>query len=390
MLQSCTLIALLLSVSSQTDPPVQTTVKSSSSDCASDDFTLAPGLGICYAYFQSSLTFANAENWCKDRGGKLVEISKKEENDVIGSLIKGQSGSGTISSSWIGLTDQDTNDINLEGRFYWLGTQHFLDSLSYTSWAPEEPEKSNSLSKDCVVFTAAGWAVHYSGCESAKLPFVCQSEACSGSACTDTVVGGKNGSNAGVIAGIIVVLVVIAIIIVLLWYIYKFHNDVWQKYICCCCLPSKVGMDKLEQENQRLRHELSLRRTASQARQTSFSSNQFPAISPGFLPPDAAPAIPDGQGGMLPSIKPQGSSRVSHPHSPDASPPTIPALVRQTSGSGRSSVNGMVTVPGMPRPVHRPMSVSGPSKGPLPPFMASTAKVNAKTIKEEEDGEGSN
>ncbi len=48
------------------------------------------------------------------------------------------------------------------------------------------------------------------------------------------------------------------VLVVVLVFMWKFHNDAFNRY-CCCCVRrgSKVAVHSLQQENQRLRHELS-------------------------------------------------------------------------------------------------------------------------------------
>lgn len=57
---------------------------------------------------------------------------------------------------------------------------------------------------------------------------------------------------------VIVILVTAAIAIILLYLMYKKCNGVFMKYFCCCgCAANQDEVLSLQQENQRLRHELS-------------------------------------------------------------------------------------------------------------------------------------
>ena len=57
---------------------------------------------------------------------------------------------------------------------------------------------------------------------------------------------------------VIVILVTITVAIVVLYVMYKKCNGVFMKYIGCCgCTTNQDEVLSLQQENQRLRHELS-------------------------------------------------------------------------------------------------------------------------------------
>ena len=51
-----------------------------------------------------------------------------------------------------------------------------------------------------------------------------------------------------------------AVVVITLVCLWKFKNDIFYHYVCCCCGgggANPSGMHSLQQENQRLRHELS-------------------------------------------------------------------------------------------------------------------------------------
>ena len=62
-----------------------------------------------------------------------------------------------------------------------------------------------------------------------------------------------------VIAIVVIVILLVAVgAVVVLYLIYKKYNGVFMKYICCCCRTTNQDeVLSLQQENQRLRHELS-------------------------------------------------------------------------------------------------------------------------------------
>ena len=295
------------------------------------------GTTDCYAHPVRKFTYFESVKECTGEGGSLVVINDQAENNFIKQFIDQGNGNGTSGEFWIGLTDLD-----VEGSFKWEDNE-LLQTL-YQRWAEGEPD--NTAARDCVVFSLDGWRMPASGCAANSYTYVCEQAACETKDdmhCVGEEPTRKASDNtAAIVCGVLIPIILIAIICVLLWYIWKYKNDVWSKYICYLChLRSKDSVAALEKENQRLRHELSLRRTVSDiskdfGRNNSLTGGRFlPAHSP-----EPMPAIPDGHGGMLPSIK-------ARRELPTGSPPP-PALRRQTS-SRLANNRAAIPAPSEPR-----------------------------------------
>ena len=57
---------------------------------------------------------------------------------------------------------------------------------------------------------------------------------------------------------VLAIVILIALVLFLVW-LWKYRNDAFYRYVCCCLQgkSAKSQMHSLQQENQRLRHELS-------------------------------------------------------------------------------------------------------------------------------------
>ena len=65
---------------------------------------------------------------------------------------------------------------------------------------------------------------------------------------------------------VVVIIIVVAVLLFLVW-LWKFRNDAFYHYVCCCVYGgTKSQINSLQQENQRLRHELSQQKLSSSAR----------------------------------------------------------------------------------------------------------------------------
>lgn len=63
------------------------------------------------------------------------------------------------------------------------------------------------------------------------------------------------------------------VVVVLLLVMWKFYNDAFYAYVLCCVgRGSRTAMHSLQQENQRLRHELSQHKLSFSGR---YSQGQF-------------------------------------------------------------------------------------------------------------------
>lgn len=132
---------------------------------------------------------------------------------------------------------------------------------------------------------------------------------------------------------VIVILVVVAAAIVTLYLMYKKCNGVFMKYICCCgCTTNQDEVLSLQQENQRLRHELSqhkLQLSASPSHSELIRGKQghtqlinAHCACVGWSKPELLAGIPDGKGGYLPAIK-QSPMGATLPNGMNNEPPPL-------------------------------------------------------------------
>ncbi|CAG5124220.1 unnamed protein product [Candidula unifasciata] len=91
----------------------------------------------CYAYGESMVTFAAAEEMCKFYSAHLAEIDSATENNFLKSIARNKS-SGAV---WIGGTD-----VFNEGTWLWLSTGHRI--FNFLDWAPGQPD--DSAGEDCL------------------------------------------------------------------------------------------------------------------------------------------------------------------------------------------------------------------------------------------------
>ena len=85
--------------------------------------------GHHYTLYNISLTWKNAEIYCKEKGGHLVTITSAEEDEFISNLIIDKHADG-IYHYWLGGTDEGT-----EKNWRWVTGE----AWSYTNWDYEQP-----------------------------------------------------------------------------------------------------------------------------------------------------------------------------------------------------------------------------------------------------------
>jgi len=116
------------------DWPSETTCDS---DCP-EPYTKSYGGQNCYLLANQQMNFYEAEEFCRNEGGKLAEPKSDTETSEIDYLIKQTNG----LSFWIGLSDYCGD----EGVFTWKSDGSIL---TYTNWKENEP--NNYLdNEDCV------------------------------------------------------------------------------------------------------------------------------------------------------------------------------------------------------------------------------------------------
>lgn len=373
------LLLLLRGASAQPDPTII---------CGGQDYLMRPDSQYCYLYYASPMDWIAANKTCNRTGGLLTSITSQEENQYIFDRYFTESGEIEF---WIGLSD-----LEQEGVFKWVGNDSA--ELPYTSWITDYTE-DNSPSHDCVKFTAPGWQVENPGfCGSTEHPFVCKMQTCEsqdGTRCISepTDEGGGLGVAAivGILLGIIIFVVILGVVIglVLLW---KFKNDAFYTYVFCCAKGGSRGTatHSLQQENQRLRHELSQHKLSSSGR---YSQGQLglgdPLNASLSISRPSYPTIHEDRQLSLsqsrPSFQPPSSRIAPLPSAPPRFGLGGPVGVKQFPPLG-----GITTIGGVANSRFRSTSLPVPS---LPPLLESPNKSNGNkglaiaTVKEEDEEE---
>ncbi|XP_058608641.1 asialoglycoprotein receptor 2-like [Onychostoma macrolepis] len=98
--------------------------------------------GKCYYFSAVKLNWTQSRDHCVTRGGHLVIINSKAEQDFVTSKVKG--------THWIGLNDLDT-----EGHWFWVNNQPLNNSLEF--WMkrekgnnePDNWTKDHPAGEDC-------------------------------------------------------------------------------------------------------------------------------------------------------------------------------------------------------------------------------------------------
>ncbi|XP_071125999.1 C-type lectin domain family 10 member A-like [Mytilus edulis] len=101
----------------------------------------------CYYFSQNKLSWHAAKDDCRRKGGHLVKVEGKAENDWLLTAWKELD----LYYPWIG-----ANDIQKKGSWNWESDQ---SSLSYSFWGPNEPNDEQGI-EDCVHFwylNTGGW-----------------------------------------------------------------------------------------------------------------------------------------------------------------------------------------------------------------------------------------
>lgn len=94
-----------------------------------DDMAYDPNTGHSYEFVNSSVDYSTAKQVAKNKGGYLICISSKEENNIVVHYLEELNHGDT--RMWIGL-ERDQNDIS---KFKWIDGSE----LTYTNWEKGEP-----------------------------------------------------------------------------------------------------------------------------------------------------------------------------------------------------------------------------------------------------------
>lgn len=91
--------------------------------------------GSCYIVTPTILNHEQAKESCEEKNASLVDISSREENSFVASLVPGS------VPVWIGYSDK-----KLQGTFVWDKTGK---QGTYTNWRSNQPDNWNG-NEDCV------------------------------------------------------------------------------------------------------------------------------------------------------------------------------------------------------------------------------------------------
>ncbi|XP_065188886.1 uncharacterized protein LOC135819580 [Sycon ciliatum] len=305
---------------------------------------------VCYSFRQTRKNYFTAHVSCRGyNDGYLAVVSTREQYNFVREMIENGTRTGESYEVWIGLTDKDE-----EGIYRWVGQGSTAAPANFPGelWAPGQPG-SRGQDHDCATMQSDGVHISTLGCsEDSGLFYVCEQLACVGT-CAQAVIGTGSGTSGGVIAAIVIVVLLVIIIALGLFYIWKFKNDKWERYVCYLCTmrESNTKVHSLQQENQRLRRQLSNQRSVSQISLSGLN--------------DVVPGPTDGDGGVLPTLRPMAQVGASSPVpvSPTGQFSSSPPPLRRQSTSQASGNGPMLTrnsstfsTGGLSRPGNLPMS----------------------------------
>ncbi|KAL4224112.1 hypothetical protein ACF0H5_017566 [Mactra antiquata] len=117
----------------------------------------------CYRFEHNTLSFAQAEEYCRQHDSHLVHIETARENSFLKEFVKYMDS----TRWWIGLTDDD-----LEGYWVWHGTDV---TPTFTDWHSGEPSSSGG-NEDCADLLLSGgkWAWNDENCNTHRHPAICE------------------------------------------------------------------------------------------------------------------------------------------------------------------------------------------------------------------------
>eukprot|EP00731_Ephydatia_muelleri_P009030 Em0004g1368a len=334
--------------------------------CPSPSFVQAAGTQYCYQYVALDTDWFTANKTCQSRGdgASLLWITSETENTYVRNTFLTANNNQPF---WIGL-----NDVKQDGIFQWAlraGGQYYEQPATF--FAGGSTPGGNLPVLDCVEFTADGWVVNPLYC-TGRLNFVCKQQMCNSSdglKCVSTgssLVGSNTSAStvAGSVIGVIlfIVILVAILVVVLLW---KFQNDKFYRYLCCCVYTkTQPAIHSLQQENQRLRQEL--------AQQKLSMSGRFPQ---GGLSEETVGGglMKNGIGSSLPPLKPQMTT--------DLGSSLNSSMSFSRPGGGRIAPMSPLPMTSIPPPTPGPrtsLPMLPPLISPLPPTMKVNTPVPPK------------
>ncbi|XP_078000821.1 C-type lectin mosGCTL-1-like [Glandiceps talaboti] len=131
--------------------------------------------GYTYHLYTDPLTWADANEACKNQEGELVQIRDRQLHNAVAEYLRQEMGGTRIKSVWLGL-----NDIAEEGKYVWTDGTELIEG-DYDNWAPGEPNdnnKKNTNGQDCgQLWRLKDWQWDDGYCDN-KRAYVCQYSMC--------------------------------------------------------------------------------------------------------------------------------------------------------------------------------------------------------------------
>merc|ERR1711997_1168477 len=99
----------------------------------------------CYLFDTTPRNWPEANQFCKGRFSKLIEVETNEENEALVEEIIRKDWNSLKLEPWLGLTD-----LKDEGTFLWSSSGQ---EANYTNWKPGEPDNSGG-NEHCVHYNS--------------------------------------------------------------------------------------------------------------------------------------------------------------------------------------------------------------------------------------------
>ncbi len=95
--------------------------------------------GNTYEYYDVSMPWSQANEFCEKQGGHLVTISSAEENELVYNIAKNYDK----SYCWLGATDYSS-----EGKWYWAKSEN----ITYKNWTSIQPDNGEGIEHFMVMY----------------------------------------------------------------------------------------------------------------------------------------------------------------------------------------------------------------------------------------------
>ncbi|XP_071145261.1 perlucin-like protein [Mytilus edulis] len=96
----------------------------------------------CYLFNWEKMSWSEAMEWCKSKGGYLAELNTKEENNQIQQLASIRHQPSVTHIGYVSARDMKT-----EGQWVW---ENSGTPVTFTDWWPGEPNVDDAAIEDCL------------------------------------------------------------------------------------------------------------------------------------------------------------------------------------------------------------------------------------------------